>query len=72
MGLWLNSGERGIVCTQAGPNWAIIGPIPTSLLKRHLPDIFKDGGTGRNETTIVDVILHGHFWDTKRYGVSPP
>ena len=39
MGLWLNSGERGIVFTQAGLKWVTIGPIPGFLLRTFGPNI---------------------------------
>ena len=38
MGLWLNSGEQGIVCAQAKPKWVTIGPVPTPLLRTFWPN----------------------------------
>ena len=38
MGLWLNSSERGIICTQAGPKWVTIGLVQTSLLRTFGPN----------------------------------
>ena len=39
MGLWLNFGERGIICAQAGPKWVTIGSVPTPLLRTFGPNI---------------------------------
>ena len=38
MGLWINSGERGIVCAQAEPKWVIIGSIRIPLLRTFRPN----------------------------------
>ena len=53
MGLWLNSGEWGIVCAQAGPKWVTIRPVPTLLLR-----IFGSNTTGGSPTQYCKKAHH--------------